>query len=128
MKTKLIALMMLVAGSAFAQGFSVGVNIGGPGYYAPAAPYYVARPPMPAPGYVWVDGYYDAYRRPVRGYWAMPPYAGAYWVGPRYNGSRFYAGYWTGPRAYGYRYAPSPVYRSNFGRNYGRGWGRGFRR
>ncbi|MEQ1945636.1 MAG: hypothetical protein ABL995_00500 [Bryobacteraceae bacterium] len=128
MKTKLMALMILVAGSAFAQSsFSVGVNIGGPGYYAPAAPYYVARPPMPAPGYMWIDGYYDAYRRPVPGYWATPPYAGAYWVAPRYNGGRFYNGYWNGPRR---GYAPGWGPRYDRGRydDRGRGWGNGYRR
>mgnify|MGYP003339630936 CR=1 FL=1 len=57
MKTKLIAVMMLVAGSAFAAPhISIGVGIGTPGYYAPApVPYVAARPPMPGPGYVWID-------------------------------------------------------------------------
>src|ERR1022692_4854141 len=41
------------------------------------------------------------YRYPVgaryawhAGYWTRPPYAHAYWVGPRYFGHRYYRGYW----------------------------------
>jgi len=98
MKTKLMALILVAGGSLFAQTrFSVGVNFGSPGYYAPApvvVPAY--RPVAPGPGYVWVDGYHDAWGRWVAGYWAMPPYAGAYWVAPQFSGGRFVAGYWGG--------------------------------
>jgi len=107
MKTKLLALILLVGGSAFAEThFSFGVGIGpsygyGPayGYYAappPPPPVYYA-PPAPGPGYSWIAGYWY----PVgprwswrSGYWQRSPYAGAYWVGPRYSGHRYYRGYW----------------------------------
>jgi hypothetical protein len=102
MKLRLMGLLMMAGGSLFAQShFSIGVRIGTPGYYAPA-PVAVAayRPPCPGPGYVWIDGYNDAYGRWYDGYWASPPYDGAYWVAPRYLGGRFYAGYWGGARAF----------------------------
>ena len=60
------------------------------------------RPPLCAPGTVWIDGYNG-----VNGYCAVPPYSGAYWIGPSYYGGRFIAGYWGGPRGfvggYGFR-------------------------
>ena len=34
----------------------------------------------------------------VAGYWALPPYSGAYWVAPRFVGGRFVGGYWGGAR------------------------------
>jgi hypothetical protein len=107
MKTKLFALLLLTGSSMFAAHFYVGVNLGYPGYYAPApvavyapppAPvvsYY--RPACPGPGYSWVGGYWYpsgpryAWRA---GYWARPAYARSYWVGPRYYGHRYYGGYW----------------------------------
>ena len=105
MKTKLLALFLLAGGCLFAGthvffGFGVGVG--------PAYGYYVAAPPppppvvtyaapVPAPGYVWISGYW--YPVGARwcwhpGYWARPPYAHAYWVAPRYYGHRWYGGYW----------------------------------
>jgi hypothetical protein len=75
------------------------------GLYAPAPPpmprYAYQRPPMPGPGYYWVDGYWDflAGRYSwVGGYWMLPPYAGGYWVRPRYSGGRFFMGFWGGVR------------------------------
>ena len=70
-------------------------NGGAPGYYpqGPAGAY--AAPPMCAPGTVWIDGY-DG----VNGYCAVPPYSGAYWIGPGYYGGRFVAGYWGGRRGF----------------------------
>jgi hypothetical protein len=104
MKTKLMALFLMVAGgSLFAQPrFAIGVSLGAPAYYAPAPVAVAYRPPCPGPGYVWVDGYRDGYGRWFAGYWASPPYAGAYWVAPRYYGGRFVAGYWGGARFYGH--------------------------
>ena len=106
MKTRLMALMLVAGGSLFAQTrFAIGVQFGAPGYYAaPVGPTPVAvavyRPPCPGPGYVWIDGYRDGYRRWTDGYWALPPYAGAYWVVPRFYDGHFYAGYWGGARGY----------------------------
>jgi hypothetical protein len=139
MKTKLMALLLVAGGSLFAEThWSIGVGIGSPGYYAPAPVYaygnpyanpgYVAyRPPMPGPGYLWVDGYYDGYGRWFNGYWAVPPYAGAYWVAPRVYGGRWSAGYWGGPRYYG---APAfrGGYREGFREREHGGWNRGFGR
>ena len=97
MKTKL-ALLTLLAGSALFAGPKVfiGVGIGGYGPPPPPPPVYYA-PPVPGPGYVWVDGYW--YPSGPRyawspGYWGRPPYPRAYWVGPRYHGNRYYRGYW----------------------------------
>ena len=103
MKSKLLALMFLAGTTMFAAPrVFVGVGFG----YAPAPVRYYAPPPAvrvayvpPAPGvgYTWVGGYWAPYGaswswRP--GYWARPPYARAYWVGPRYFGGHFYGGYW----------------------------------
>jgi hypothetical protein len=85
MKTKLIAGLLLAGSCLFAAPrISVGIGIGGGvpvagyGYYAPApayvAPAYVL-PPMPAPGYNWVAGYWvgvGPHRIWRPGYWAAP--------------------------------------------------------
>jgi WXXGXW repeat (2 copies) len=75
------------------------------GVYAPAPPpmpsYAYQRPPMPGPGYYWVDGYWNLVGGRyswVGGYWMLPPYAGGYWVRPRYSGGRFFLGFWGGGR------------------------------
>ncbi len=116
MKTKLLALLLVTGGLALAEThISVGIGVG-PGYgygYAPPPPPAVAyRPPCPGPGYVWINGYYDGYGNWFDGYWAMPPYAGSYWVAPRYYGGRYFTGYWSGPRG------------NFYGRDYDRGWNR----
>ena len=105
MKSKLLVLALLAAGSVFAQSrFSIGIGIGTPGYYAPP-PVYGYAPPYPGPGYQWADGY----RGPagwVAGYWYLPPV-------PRYS-----------YRPYGYRYNVVPYrgyYRGNGYRGYDRG-------
>ncbi len=105
MKGKLLALLLLAGGSLFAGPrvfFGVGIGVGGGyGYYAPPPPpppaVVYSRPAYPGRGYSWIGGYWY----PVgpryywhRGYWARPPYVGAYWVGPRYYGHRYYRGYW----------------------------------
>ena len=104
MKTKLMILMLLVGTAAAFAGphFFVGVGVGGyyPGYYAvapPPPPVITYAVPSPGPGYAWVGGYYYPYGAHWGwhgGYWARRPYAGAYWVGPRYYGHRYYRGYW----------------------------------
>jgi hypothetical protein len=101
MKTKFLALLLIAGGSLFAAPrVFFGVGFGGPvGYYAPPPPSVVsyAAPGYVRPGYAWVGGYWypagPRYNwRP--GYWARPPYAHAYWTGPRYYGHRYYPGYW----------------------------------
>ncbi len=108
MKNRLMALMLVAGGALFAAPrVSIGVQIGGPVMIPTPAPVIVNayRPPCPGPGYVWIEGYYDAYGNWYDGYWALPPYAGAYWIAPRMNTGHFVAGYWTGPRGV-YRAAP----------------------
>jgi hypothetical protein len=105
MKTKMLSILFLAGTSLFAAPrvyFGVGVG----GYVAPAPVVTAYAPPIapvayaPAyarPGYAWVAGYhYPVGPRYVYrpGYWARPPYAGAFWVGPRYYGHRYYPGYW----------------------------------
>ena len=105
MKAKLLALLLLVGGSAFAAphvfvGFGVGVA---PAYgyaYAPPPAYvppaaYVA--PAPGPNYAWVGGYWYPYGGHYAwrsGYWAPRPFYGAHWAAPRYYGGRYYGGHW----------------------------------
>ncbi len=144
MKTKLMALMLATAGTMLAETHvSIGVRIGGPVYAPVAPPVAIAyRPPCPGPGYVWIDGYRDGYGQWFNGYWAMPPYAGAYWIGPRLVGRHFYPGYWGGARRfdrddYRFRGDRDRGFREGWrdrgrhdredrgrGRGNGRGWGR----
>lgn len=129
MKRNLMAIFLLAAGGLFAQyrdGYGQ-PGYGQPGYGQPGNdPYYdpnynpnydpqgyvaqapppvpaygpsYRRPPMPGPGFVWVDGYWSWMRGRyvwVGGYWTRPPYVGSYWVAPRYNSGRFFAGFWAG--------------------------------
>ena len=97
MKKTFLALMFLAGGWICSAQVSIGVRIG------PPPPPRVVRvlPARPGPDYVWVDGYwYPVDGRYVwhRGYWTEPPYGGAIWVGPRWEGGRYYDGYWNGDR------------------------------
>ena len=70
MKTKLMALVLLAAGSVFAAPrIAVGVEFGS------VRSGYAYVPPCPGPGYEWIDGYYD-YSGGARfwhaGYWRAP--------------------------------------------------------
>jgi hypothetical protein len=50
---------------------------------------------------MWVEGYWYPVGHHYKwhpGYWTLPPYGGAYWVGPKYEGGRFFNGYWAGDR------------------------------
>ena len=99
MKTKLFSLILLAAGSLFAEThWSIGIGVGTPYYYAPPPPPAVVyTAPCPGPEYTWIPGYYypagSGYSWHA-GFWSRPPYAGAYWVGPRYYEHRYYPGYW----------------------------------
>jgi hypothetical protein len=100
MKAKLLVIFLLAGSSLFAApAVFFGIGVGGYGYYAtpPPPPVVAYRPPYPGPGYAWVPGYWYPFGPRYRwraGYWGRPPYAGAYWVGPRYYGGRYYRGYW----------------------------------
>ncbi len=121
MKSKLMALMLVAGGALFAEThFSIGVQIGRPAPVLVPAPVAVNayQPPCPGPGYVWIDGYYDDYGNWYDGYWAMPPYVGAYWIAPRRTGGHFFAGYWGGTRGV-YRAEPRVAHPA-YGRNHER--------
>jgi hypothetical protein len=96
-KKKLLLLMLLAGGTIFGQ-VSIGITIGTP----PPPPRVVyVRPAPPGPEFLWVEGYWYPAGKHYQwhdGYWSRPVYAGAYWVGPRYDAGRFYEGYWEGPR------------------------------
>lgn len=73
---------------------SIGINI------APPAPRIgVVIPAQPASDYFWIDGYWYPFEGRYiwhDGYWTRPPYLGAHWYAPRYDGRLFYHGYWGG--------------------------------
>ncbi|MDP9039680.1 MAG: YXWGXW repeat-containing protein [Acidobacteriota bacterium] len=76
----------------------IGVQIG---RNPPPPMRYERRPPMPGPGYAWVDGYWAVDRGRyvwVPGRWNQPPYPGAYWSHPHYDhyqdGWRMHEGHW----------------------------------
>src|SRR5882724_183091 len=97
MKKSLLAMALLVCGTAFSADFSVGIRIGPP----PPPRVLRHRPPEPGPGFFWVDGYWYPERGRYRwheGYWTRPPYDGAVWVTPRYEGGQFFEGRWHGDR------------------------------
>ncbi len=87
-------LTVALAVPAFGQ---VSVYIGTP----PPPLRYERRGPIPAPGFVWVEGYWSPYGhhyRWVAGRWERPPYEGAYWSHPHYDhyreGWQLHQGHW----------------------------------
>jgi hypothetical protein len=96
LKTSMVLAVALLLCAPFASFASWSVSVG----FGVAAP---------GPGYVWVPGCYDWGPRGYAyapGYWAVPPYAGAVWVGPRWVGyghHRYWAhGYWRHGYYHGY--------------------------
>lgn len=100
MKTKWLYGSLLASAlslPAFGQ-VSFDVNIGAP----PPPLRYDVPPPVPGPGYVWVDGYWviEGDRWVWHpGAWQRPPYPGAYWSHPHYDhypdGWHVHEGYWS---------------------------------
>jgi hypothetical protein len=106
------AAAALLSAMAFTAGCVVAVRPAPVGvvYTEPGEVVVASEPPAPivevvgvapAPGYIWIGGYYHWYGSHwgwVRGHYALPPRHGAVWVGPRYyahGGHRVYvAGYW----------------------------------
>lgn len=85
------------------------------------------NPVSPGLGYVWLDGYwYPSNNRYLwhNGYWTRPPYKGANWANPRYDGEQYYGGYWSG----GNRQVPHNHRWDNNKRNRDYNEGRGNRR
>ena len=125
MKTKMAVLMLMAGGALCAQTrFAFGIQIGRPAYAPVPVAAQAYRAPCPGPGYFWLDGYYDEFGNWYAGYWALPPYVGAYWIAPRFASGRFFTGYWTGPRGM-YRAAPRAAARiapPAYGREYERGF------
>jgi hypothetical protein len=121
--------------------YSMGGGAGAPGNYPSEGGYAVpagayATPAACGPGYVWIDGYNDANGYFVNGYCTVPPYNGAYWVGPSFFGGRFVAGYWgRGGRGYASGFGVRGGYGANYGvrggygegSHVGRGYASGFR-
>src|SRR5262245_38816916 len=96
---KKLLTIALVAGSMLLGQVSVGIQIGPP----PPPRIVKSHPHSPGPGYMWVDGYwYPVNNHYVwhQGYYTRPPYEGAVWVAPRYDGRQFFEGYWGGPRQF----------------------------
>jgi len=75
----------------------VSVYIGVP----PPAIRYEEPPPVPGPGFIWVEGYWRPFGhhyRWMKGHWDRPPYEGAYWSHPHYDhyreGWEMHEGHW----------------------------------
>jgi hypothetical protein len=81
------ALFVGAPPAAFSQ-VSIGIQIGAP----PPLQVVVMRPPSPDPvdnAYMWIDGYWypaEGHYYWHKGYWTRPPYVGAAWVVPHYEG------------------------------------------
>jgi hypothetical protein len=89
------ALTSVLAVPAFSQ---VGIYIG---RNPPPPLRYEAQPPIPGPGYVWIDGYWgwrDGRYIWFPGRWNRPPYEGGYWVHSHWDhypeGWRLHEGHW----------------------------------
>ncbi|WP_114239411.1 YXWGXW repeat-containing protein [Dyella sp. C9] len=96
-------ILAMAACAAVPLGAQAGVSIGvgiSVGVPPPPLPIYV-QPAIPAPGYIWVPGYWawdgDGYYW-VPGTWILPPFVGALWTPGWWGWSGglyvFHAGYW----------------------------------
>lgn len=93
--TTLIAITLLTCVPVSGAQVSIGIRIG------PPPPPRVLRvvPTSPGPDFAWVAGYWypvGSHYKWHAGYWTRAPYAGARWVGPRYESGQFFQGYWDG--------------------------------
>src|SRR6478672_6167479 len=95
MRNKLIALTFLTAGLLLTG--QVSIRIGPP----PPPRMHRVETRQPGPDFVWIEGYWYPVGNRYKwhdGYWTRLPYAGARWMGPRYEGGTFHEGYWEGDR------------------------------
>ena len=75
------ALALAISTAPAYSQISLGIVIG----RTPPPVRFERRPPPPAEGYAWVDGYWSVNRGHyvwVPGLWQRPPYEGAYWNHP----------------------------------------------
>ena len=96
----LMAIPLLgISAAPMSASAAIGVNIS-VGFAPPPLPVYV-QPAIPAPGYLWMPGYWawngaDYYWVP--GTWVMPPRAGLLWTPPWWGWAdgvyAWHAGYW----------------------------------
>jgi hypothetical protein len=93
----LAAAAVMAATLATPANAQVGIYIG----RTPPPLRYEVPPPVPGPGYSWIDGYWEPYRsnyRWVPGRYDHAPYPGAYWSHPHYDhydrGWRMEGGHW----------------------------------
>ncbi|HEY2382201.1 MAG TPA: YXWGXW repeat-containing protein [Terriglobia bacterium] len=94
--TTLMAVMLVTSVPVFGAQVSFGIRIG-----PPPAPRVAVVPVRPGPDYTWVEGYWypvGSHYKWHQGYWTRAPYGGARWVGPHYEGGRYFQGYWNGER------------------------------
>jgi hypothetical protein len=96
---KLISILCLTTllGSSVASAAQLSFDV----HIGPPPPARVVRvlPRRPGPQYVWVEGYWYPQRGRYEwhnGYWTLPPYRTAHWIGPRWDSGRYYEGYWDG--------------------------------
>jgi hypothetical protein len=97
LKAILLAGMLVTSVAALSAQVTVAVQIGPP----PRPRVVRLPPPRPAVEFLWVEGYWYPVGAKYKwhdGYWTRPPYEGARWVAPRYDGRAFFQGYWEGDR------------------------------
>ena len=84
-RLSLISVILLACGSAYAVQISFGIAIGPP----PPPRVVHVIPRRPGPDFLWIEGYWQPVENHYRwhdGYWVRPPFAGGFWVSPRYDG------------------------------------------
>ncbi len=92
----MLAAMLMACVSVYAD-VSIGIRIGPP----PSPRAVRVLPPRPGPDFVWIEGYWYPVGKHYKwheGYWTRPPYPGANWVVPHYDGKLYFEGYWDGDK------------------------------
>ena len=92
-----LAVVGLATTGCYAYGPGPRVGVGFSVGYPPPPLRAEVIGPAPGYGYAWVPGYWDWGPRGyfwVGGRWTVPPYRHSVWVGPRWEGHRWFRGYW----------------------------------